>query len=136
MNLVRLAYMLDNQKWRDQAETIFKVFWEDMTERPIIVPHMIGAFDFYCSSPKQIVITGDPNSEDTKAFLTEVHKHYIPNKVLLNADGGKSQAFFVEHGLKFLENIQPVDNKVTAYVCQNFTCQLPVTDITKLKQML
>lgn len=50
-----------------------------------------------------------------------------PTSVVLLADGGINQSYLAER-LSFLENVAPIDNKATAYVCSEFTCKLPVTD--------
>jgi len=50
------------------------------------MPQMLVALDFQLDKPKQIVIAGNLQHDDTKAMLREVHKEYIPNKVILLAE--------------------------------------------------
>ena len=52
------------------------------------MPQMLVALDFSLSKPRQIVIAGKPETTDTRALLAEVHRHFVPNKMLLLADGG------------------------------------------------
>lgn len=43
------------------------------------------------AQPKQIVIAGKPNAADTAAMRRAVHHPFLPNKVLILADGGAGQ---------------------------------------------
>jgi uncharacterized protein YyaL (SSP411 family) len=38
--------------------------------------------------------------------------------------------------MEFLGTVQPLEGKAAAYVCENFTCQLPTTDPKKLGELL
>jgi len=67
--------------------------------------------------------------------IREVHSRFIPNKVLLRAESGTGQAFLAQH-LPFLKNASMVDGKATAYICENYSCQLPITDSNILATML
>lgn len=82
----------------------------------------------------QIIIAGDRESEDTKALLKAVHKHYLPNKVLLLADGKMDS--FLYSKVDFLKTLQKVDGKATAYVCENYSCSLPVNTVEDLDRIL
>ena len=73
------------------------------------------------SSPKEVVIIGPHEDAATKALLRTVSGKFHPNKVLVGADGEG------DHGLPLLEARGMIDGKPTAYVCQNYACQLPVT---------
>ena len=52
------------------------------------------------------------------------YRHYIPNRVLLGASGGETEA----DGMPLLANRRKVYGLPTAYLCENYVCQLPVTD--------
>jgi len=91
---------------------------------------MMAAIDFFLSTPKQIVIAGKRDSADTRKFLGEIARRYLPNKILLLADGDSNQEFLASR-LPFLASIMPLENKATAYICENHACNLPITDITQ-----
>ena len=68
-------------------------------------------------------------------MLKEVHRHFLPNKVILLADGAEGSAF-LEEKLDAVRGMKQLDGKPTAYVCENFTCQAPVNDPTELRRLL
>jgi uncharacterized protein YyaL (SSP411 family) len=81
------------------------------------------------------VIAGDRDSAEVRALAAEVHRHFIPQKILLLADGGEGQRF-LEEKLEALRGMKPVNGKPAAYICENFTCKAPVTDPKALGELL
>ena len=67
--------------------------------------------------------------------MAEVHRHFIPNKILILADGGDGQKY-LEEKLETLREMKPVEEKAAAYVCENFTCQAPVSSPEALRNLL
>ena len=96
---------------------------------------MLCVFSDSLTPARQIVIAGSPARSDTEAMLREVNQLYIPNAVILLADGGRHQTELAK-SLPFLSAIKPLDGKATAYICQNYACQKPATDITALRKIL
>jgi uncharacterized protein YyaL (SSP411 family) len=99
------------------------------------MPQMLCAVDAASAKPRQVVIAGRPGAADTEALLAEVHRHYLPNKLLLLADGAEGQAWLAKR-LDFLGTVAPIDGKAAAYVCEDFACQLPTTETVKLAELL
>jgi hypothetical protein len=96
---------------------------------------MLAAVDFSLSKPSQIILAGDPAAPDTAALLAEVHARYLPDRIVLCADGGEGQAFLATR-LEVLKEIKPLAGRATAYVCENFACQQPTTDPAVLRRQL
>ena len=87
------------------------------------------------NKPRQIVIAGKNGDEKTTALLKEVHRHFLPHKVLILADGSAGQKFFAEKN-EAIASMSMIDGKPAAYVCQDFTCKAPVTEIKALNELL
>ena len=71
----------------------------------------------------------------TLAMLAAVNKQYNPAWIVLLADGGANQEFLAKK-LSFLETVGMREGVATAYVCKDFTCQLPVTSVEALQEQL
>ena len=99
-----------------------------MSQAPGGTGHWLAALDFYVSITQEIAIIGPREGEGTQALLEEVFSRYLPNKVLVGASGGEGDDPVAALGLPLLEDRGMEDGKPTAYVCQNYACQLPVTD--------
>ncbi len=135
MNLLRLAQMTDNEDWHNKAKQTLSAFSGRLQQIPSAMPQMITAFDYQLAKPKQIIIAGKPDASDTKRMLNEVFKRYIPNKIILLADGGEGQKILAKH-LSFIESVVMIDGKATAYICENYVCQLPTSDVAVMVSFL
>src|SRR5436190_4021253 len=135
LNLLRLAQIRDERRWYERAEEAIAAFGPQIGHFPSAMPQLLVALDLILSQPRQIVIAGEGNSKDTQALVTAVHRHFLPHKILLLADGGEGQKY-LEEKLEAVGGMKPVEGKPAAYVCENFTCQAPVTDAEKLGEML
>ena len=64
-----------------------------------------------------------------------VHRRLLPTAVVLHADGAEAQKWLGQKN-EALSFMQTVDGLPAAYVCQNYTCQAPVTDPADLEKLL
>jgi uncharacterized protein YyaL (SSP411 family) len=99
------------------------------------MPQMLVALDFSSSKPRQIVIAGKKDAPETRALLTEVHRHFLPKTILFLADAAEGQKYLGEK-LEAIRGMSMIDRKSAAYVCENFTCQAPVSDSKQLAGLL
>jgi uncharacterized protein YyaL (SSP411 family) len=135
LNLLRIAQFRDDKKLDERARRTIDAFAPTLSHFASAMPQMLVAVDFSLSKPRQIVIAGKIDSEQTRELLKEVHRHFLPNKILILADGGEGQKFFSEKN-EAIGAMSPVDGKPAAYVCENFTCKAPVTDPKALRDLL
>ena len=135
MNLLRLAQMTDNKKWREMADRALTLFGKRLDELPQAMPQMLAVLDYHLDKPKQIVIAGHPGREDTEKMLHEVQARYIPNKIILLADGGPGQEFLSRY-LPFIQSMKMRGDKATAYICENYACKLPTSDLGVMRKLL
>jgi uncharacterized protein YyaL (SSP411 family) len=135
LNLLRLAQVSDEKRGPERAEKTIGAFSPQISHFPSAMPQMLVALDLSLGKPRQIVIAGERDSKETRALLTEVHQHFQPNKTLLLADGGEGQKYLEEKN-EALRAMKPVDGKSVAYICENFTCQAPVSDPAALRKLL
>jgi len=135
LNLLRLSHFSNNREYDARARRSLAFFGERLLTSPQATPQFLAALDFSLAKPKQIIIAGKYDSPDTTALLREVHAHFIRNKVLILADGGEGQR---ELSLRIpsLEGMRMIDGKPTAYVCENYACQLPTNDPAILGRLL
>ena len=135
LNLVRLSWFFDNQDWHRMALQTINAFQAQLSRSPSSLPQMLVALDASASAPRQVVIAGKLNGADTSAILREVAARFRPNAILILADGGAGQAFFTQK-IQFFKDVHPIDDKATAYICQNFVCQLPANDLAVVSKLL
>jgi hypothetical protein len=135
LNLLRLAQFRSDKQFAGRARKTIEAFAPTVGHFASAMPQFLVALDFSLSKPRQIVIAGKIENEQTKALLKEVHRHFLPNKVLILADGGDGQKFFAEKN-EAIGAMSPLEGKPAAYVCENFTCKPPISDIKALNALL
>ena len=135
LNLLRLAQITDRKDFRERAAKTLAAFADQLAKSPTSLPQMLVALDASLAKPRQIVIAGPRDAAATRALLRETHARFIPNKLVLLADGGAGQQWLGER-LEFVKTVGPINGQPAAFVCENFVCQLPVSDVVKLRELL
>ena len=133
MNLLRLWQLTDRREWRTRADRLFGA----LAGRPSLtgLPQLAVALDFSLSKPRQIVVAGKPGAQDTRALLRLVHARFMPGKILLLADGGAWQKQLTTW-LPTLEGMHPLAGRAAIYVCENYVCRLPTSDLAVAAALL
>jgi uncharacterized protein YyaL (SSP411 family) len=83
----------------------------------------------------EVVITGEPEGTDTKKMINALRRDYSPNKVLL-FHPLKDQDSMIFSLAPFVEFQISIGGKATAYVCKDYTCSAPTTDINEMLKTL
>jgi hypothetical protein len=135
LNLLRLSQIRDEPKRAERARKTTDAFATTLTNFASAMPQMLVALDCSLSKPRQIVIAGKKDAPETEALLKEVHRHFLPKIILLLADGADGQKYLGEKNAA-IRAMTLVDGKTAAYVCENFACKAPVTDVKALSNLL
>ncbi len=75
------------------------------------------------------------DSEIHKTMLKSLQKKYSPNKAVLFRPTDEEKPAIVALA-EFTEFQKSIDGKATAYVCQNYACKAPTTDIKEMLKSL
>jgi len=139
--LLRLAVVTGNQEYALKGAAPLRGLHDLMGKAPAGTGHWLAALDFHVSSPKEIVIIGPRHNPATQQLLDTVYGRFLPNKVVVGAEGSGAPPYEggvggVAPTMPLLQDRGMVDGKPAAYVCQNYVCQLPVTDPQALAEEL
>jgi len=127
--LLRLATLTNNESYRNLAMAVLREVGDQARRYPSGFGYALSAADFLLSTPKEVAIVGKDEG-DIAPLLVETWRRYLPNKVVAPSFSGEAKAVVL------LENRPLVEGLATAYVCENYTCQQPVTDIAALREQL
>ncbi|MBI1801053.1 MAG: thioredoxin domain-containing protein [Chloroflexi bacterium] len=135
--LQRLAVMFGEVDYARRAVESLKGVSALMKRYPHGLGQWLNALDFYLSHPKEIAVVGDLAQADTRALLAAVFGPYLPNKVVMHqADASARGGAMAMPTSPLLEGKDRIEGRATAYVCENYTCQSPVTDPRELAAQL
>ncbi len=135
LNLLRLARITGNVDYDQKAGRLISIFAEAARYGASAYTQFMIAADFALGPAFEIVIVGDLNAADTQAMLKALQQRFIPNKVLLHRPDGKS-AGAIGQIAPFVETQTALDNKATAYICQNFACRRPTNNLEEMLALL
>lgn len=135
MNLLRLGQLTSNSDWLQKAEKTLDAFSSRINTYPPALLQMLCVFEQLSDKPEQVVIAGRRGEADTRVMEAAVQKHFNPARVVLLADGAENQKFLAKK-LPFMETVAMQGGVATAYVCKDFTCQLPVISVEALEDQL
>ncbi len=131
MNLLRLAVLFDRKDYRAKAESLFRAFAPMAEDSPGAFERLNCAVDFYHDRVKEIALVGDLSTVETQTLLRTTFERYLPNKVVVHA-ADKS----ADTTMPLLKGKGRINGQSTAYVCENYRCQLPVTSAEELAKQL
>jgi len=131
--LIRLARITDRDAFRRSAERTLAALGGRLNATPTGVPQAMAALMEYLAPPRQIVIAG--GAAESSEMLSAIRTRFLPYVSVLRIDSDATRDKFAQI-MPVAAGMQPVDGKTAAYVCENFTCQLPVTEVSKLEQLL
>ena len=129
-SLLRLAKHLDNPEFHNKAVETLKLYFHQMEGMPSGSGQLLCELAFLLSTPKEIAIIGKESDPKTQEMLTALHGIYQPNKIVAASGSADEQA------LPLLAGKTEVDNTATAYICENYACQAPTTDVETFAELL
>lgn len=134
LNLIRLGRITAKSSFDERAASAQKAFSNQLGKAPGAFTFSMSALDFGLGPSYEVVIVGAPEAKDTGAMLEALRKHYVPRKVVILRPPGESPE--ITKIADFTKSQQNLDGKATAYVCKNYVCNLPTTDIDKMLEQL
>ena len=96
---------------------------------------MLTALELALDSPRHVVLAGDLSAADFQALATVLHEKLGPRRSLL-AVTAASDREWLEARAPWLSGMKAVESRATAYVCEEYACQAPVTDPEELRRLL
>ena len=103
-----------------------------LKKSPIAMPALLDASLYILGKPIQIFIASAGDDRDMEPVASSF---VLPNRLLLHADSGPSQEYIGKR-LSFIKSTKPIEGITSAYVCENFVCQLPARSPEALRSQL
>lgn len=124
--LLRLSKLLDKEDYFKKAEQTLRRNYLYVEHHPAGYLSMLSSVDFLVYPAKEIVIVGKKDSEETRELLRAIHNHFVANRIITFLDPEQDNVHELVKKIPLLAGREPVMGQATAYVCENFTCKLPV----------
>jgi len=133
-NFLRLAALSEDADLRGRAEDIFRVFHESLEATPLEHAQMLCALEFYLSPPVEIVLAAG-SAAAVEPFAAELGRHFLPTKVTVFSEPGVTLNELPALAPLLADKVA-IQERPTVYLCENYTCKAPITDLNELKSVL
>jgi uncharacterized protein YyaL (SSP411 family) len=128
LNLLRLAELTGDERYRRRAERALAAFGGVMERGGTSVPKLLSALDYYLDAPREIVIVHPAQKrEAAKALVDVARRAFVPNRVFVIAGEGVDLEEKATR-VPLLEGKVARGGKATAYVCERGVCELPTSN--------
>ena len=132
-NLITLGHLSGDQSLIDRAERTLERYGPHIGRAVRVMPLMVANIALWRGGGTQVVVAGAADSPQTLALEAAVAARHLPWLVCIPLttapDAGLAKA------MPWLASMA-VTAESRAYVCDNFTCQAPVTDADTLGRQL
>ena len=92
---------------------------------PRFAGQTLAALEARADGPRQVAVVG-PEGAERAALVAAAHRLRHPGQVIAVGDGAQADVALLEYRTA-------VEGRPTAYPCQHFVCELPVTDPAELR---
>lgn len=133
--LLKLSRITGEALWEQRARETFEAYSYALNAQPTGFSSLLSAFDFAIGPSSEIVIVWDFKQSEAEPFIREIFGVFLPNKIVL-LKSGDAAGELVERLAPFTKEQKTLNGKTTVYVCQNYACELPVSDTHQLKTLL
>lgn len=133
LNLLKLGRFSGNPVLEEKANEMIKTFSNIINRAPIGFTQFLSGLDFAFGPSKEIVVVYKDNIEDAKEILDYINTKFIPNKILILKEESNDS---ISKIAPFVKDQKTINGKVTVYICENYNCKMPVTEIKDLEKLL
>ncbi len=136
VNLWRMGRLFHNDTMLAHGRHAARAFSSRLEEQPFGMPLLLTAAAWLEMSPAHLILHSPDRSHPMlKLMLAEANARLLPHMtVLLIADEESREFFAQRHSI--VAHLPATVSEPTAYVCEDYVCQLPVTRPEALRKIL
>ena len=135
LNMLRLARLTGDYHLEEQAYNHLSAFAGTVEKHPSAYSYYLMAAIFALYPTKEIVLVGESKDENIQRMLSLIHRSFLPEAVIIYKDvDSKEQALW--DLVPYIKGQDPIEGKATVYICENYSCQAPISNIKEFEQIL
>ncbi len=135
MLLLRLAEFTNEAEFHESLARTMDALAPSIAHQPAAVPQMLAGLEFYLATKKQVVLVGGREPAGLQGFLRRLRHDFHPNVTPLVIDREETRRA-LEKLIPAIDNMKAEDGRPLAYVCENYTCQLPTPELSRFSELL
>ncbi len=131
LNLLRLSHLTGKPELEEKAAAILGAFSGTVAGQPLGHTMFLSALDFALGPSYEVALVGTPEDAGIAKMLEALRSRFLPNKAVIGVFGDE-----VRKIAEFTQNLPQLRGLATAYVCANYSCELPTDDPDRMVDLL
>jgi uncharacterized protein len=135
LDLAFLGLLTGWARYLEEASRLGRALAKEVERAPEAHTHLLSGLDLALGPSGQTVVCGDSQSEETRRVLSALNTAYLPSNVtvFLRAEAEDAELADI---IPETQHKKCIEGKPTAYVCENYNCRAPTTDIGEMLRVL
>ncbi|WP_130805679.1 thioredoxin domain-containing protein [Senegalia massiliensis] len=117
-NIIKLSKMLEDESYKEKYTQMLKSFSSTIKNMPHAHSFFLLSYMEYIKNGKNIVIAYEKEDDLFHDIIKEINSIYLPFTTVVKG----------KRDLK--------DNKTTVYICENYSCNMPINNLEDFKKAL
>tara|TARA_Y100000590_G_scaffold142218_2_gene163162 strand:- start:13777 stop:15807 length:2031 start_codon:yes stop_codon:yes gene_type:complete len=128
--LLRLYHILGKKNFFEISTKILENQGQLAAENPFAFGYLLNVLYLYTQIPREITILNDKDSK----LITKLNTKFIPESIMVLIKNAKELNKLSEHS--FFSGKKFDNSQTSVFVCKNFTCSLPLTELSDIEKQL
>jgi len=128
--LLKLYHITQNKQFLEIAKKIIESQAISAAENPFAFGYLLNALYLYYQKPTEITIINGKNSE----LVSSLRKKFLPESIMVLIESQSNLEALSKHS--FFSGKEFQNDKTTVFVCKNFSCSLPLSDLSEIEKEL
>jgi len=128
--LLKLYHITQNKQFLEIAKKIIESQAISAAENPFAFGYLLNALYLYYQKPTEITIINGNNFE----LVSSLRKKFLPESIMVLVENQSNLEELSKHS--FFSGKEFQNDKTTVFVCKNFSCSLPLSDLSEIEKEL
>ena len=130
LNFMRLARLSSDLSWQEKAQQAMDYFAAEVQESPTAHSFWLLAAIFQIYPGSEVVVAAESENQATSEMLKLLNSRYDPHRLIILNESKTSE--ILGSRAPYLQHMPGIEGKLTAYICENFTCREPLVGMDEL----
>ena len=127
--LLKLHHLVNDEKFLQISKQILELNATSAAENPFAFGYLLNVMNLYLNHPTEITIINSENSE----IINSLYKKFIPEGIIIQIKNKENLKLLSKY--QFFEG-KEFSDKTKVTICKNFTCSLPLSELSEIEEHL
>ena len=127
--LLKLHSLVNDEKFLRISKQILELNCTSAAENPFAFGYLLNVMNLYLKHPTEIIIINPENSQ----IVNSLYKKFIPEGIIIQIKDEENLKQL--SGYPFFEG-KEFSDKTNVTICKNFTCSLPLSELSEIEENL